>query len=71
MISDMIRKRKNICESEKSVLEAQLDEKIIRDDSASISSFESAKVMLQSCTCKRRKDKYLVSLYTHVTFMVM
>ena len=64
MISDMIRQKR-------SVLEAQLDEKIVRDDSASISSFESAKVMLQRCTCKRRKDKYLVSLYTHVTFMVM
>ena len=51
----------------RSVLEAQLDEKIVCGDSASISSFESAKVMLQLCNYKRRKYKYLVSLYTHIT----
>ena len=71
MISDMIRQKRKFFKQKRSVLEAQLDEKIVRDYSASISSFESAKVLLQLCTCKRRKYKYLVSLYTHVTFMVM
>ena len=71
MINDMIKAEKKFLRKKRSVLEAQLDEKIVRDDNASISSFESAKVMMQHCTCKRIKDKYLVSLYTHVTFMVM